>query len=558
VDGRTRNPPVAARLFGSIELDIAGATLGPRDFGGIKPKQLFEILLLGRDRAVSKDRLADLLWGDRPPQRVAPTIETYVSVLRRQLGDQGGQAAQLILTEPGGYRLARDGVTTDLERFTMLLRSAAAARPPERRAFLEAATALGSSELLADEPYAEWAIADREHYRALQVQALIDLAEGCIELHDYRAALTAVEQVLALEPASERAHRAAMVAHYALGDRDEALRAHARCAAVLSRELGVTPGPETDELHLAIMRDADATDLPGLGRTSVAAGRMRAVLPIGYAGPPGARIAYQVVGDGPVDILFSPSLVSNLAATWDDPTYAAFLRRLAAIGRLILFDKRGTGLSDPAIDFPPVRERSDDLIGVLDAADSQRAILFGTCGGGGLCLQFASDHPDRTTALVLHNAMARMLVADDYPWGWLPEQYERFLAAFDEAWLGDGTGQVRRNPGLADDPRYCDWFARYMRLAANPWMSKRVAELNRELDVRSVLGAIRAPALVICRIEDVWLVPENSRYLAREIRGAKLVELPGVDHDPWVGDSEQVFTAVEAFVSGLVSPAAAP
>jgi pimeloyl-ACP methyl ester carboxylesterase len=97
-----------------------------------------------------------------------------------------------------------------------------------------------------------------------------------------------------------------------------------------------------------------------------------------------------------------------------------------------------------------------------------------------------------------------------------------------------------------------------MRLAANPWMSKRVAELNRELDVRSVLGAIRAPALVICRTEDVWLVPENSRYLAREIRGAKLVELPGVDHDPWVGDSGQVFTAVEAFVSGLVSPAAAP
>jgi DNA-binding SARP family transcriptional activator/pimeloyl-ACP methyl ester carboxylesterase len=541
-------------MFGSLELDIAGTALGPRDFGGIKPKQLLEILLLGRDRLVTKDRLADLLWGDRLPQRVTPTIETYVSVVRRQLGARGGQAAGLILTEPGGYRLARERVTTDLERFATLLRCAAAARPAERRAFLEAATALGAAELLADEPHADWVIADREHYRALQVQALIDLAECCIELHDHRAALAAVAQVLALEPASERAYRAAMVAHYALGDRDEAVRAHARCAAVLSGELGVPPAPETAELHLAILHDVDAATLPGLGRPAAAIGRLRAALPIGYAGPAGARIAYQVVGDGPVDILFSPSLVSNLAATWDDPTYAAFLRRLATIGRLILFDKRGTGLSDPAIDFPGVQERSDDLVGVLDVAGSRRAVLFGTCGGGALCLQFAADHPDRTLALILHNTAARMLVADDYPWGWPPERYERFLAAFDEAWLGDGTGQVRRNPGLADDPRYCDWFAHYMRLGANPWMSKRVAELNRDLDVRSVLGEIRAPALVICRTEDVWLPAGNSRYLAREIHDTQLVELPGVDHDPWVGDSEQVFTAVEAFLAGIGRP----
>jgi pimeloyl-ACP methyl ester carboxylesterase len=367
-----------------------------------------------------------------------------------------------------------------------------------------------------------------------------------------RAALTAVTQALALEPTSERAYRAAMVAHYALGDRDAALRAHARCAAVLSGEFGVPPAPETAELHLAIMHDVNAAQLPGLGKPPAAIGRLRAVLPIGYAGPAGARIAYQAVGYGPVDILFSPSLVSNLAATWDDPTYAAFLRRLATIGRLILFDKRGTGLSDPAIDFPTVRERSDDLVGVLDAAGSQRAILFGTCGGGALCLQFAADHPDRTMALILHNAMAKMLKADDYPWGCPPEHYERFLAAFDEAYLGDGAGQARRNPGLADDPRYRDWFARYMRLAANPWMSKRLAELNRDLDVRSVLGQIRAPTLVICRSEDVWLSAGNSRYLAREIADSQLVELPGVDHDPWVGDSEQVFTAVEAFVAGLV------
>src|ERR1700759_1170995 len=125
MDAGTRERPVAVRMFGPIELDIAGTTLGPRDFGGTKPKQLLEILLLGQDRLVTKDRLADLLWGDRLPQRGAPTIETYVSVLRRQLGDRGGQAARLILTERGGYRLAHDRVMTDCERYTTLLRCAA-------------------------------------------------------------------------------------------------------------------------------------------------------------------------------------------------------------------------------------------------------------------------------------------------------------------------------------------------------------------------------------------------------------------------------------------------
>jgi pimeloyl-ACP methyl ester carboxylesterase len=129
------------------------------------------------------------------------------------------------------------------------------------------------------------------------------------------------------------------------------------------------------------------------------------------------RIAYQVVGDGPVDLTFSPSHVTNLAATWDDSTYAAFLRRLASMGRLILFDKRGTGLSDPALDFPSPRERSEDLANVLDAVGSPGAVLFGVCGGGALCAHLAADHPERAAGLILFNSAARTLRSDDYPWG---------------------------------------------------------------------------------------------------------------------------------------------
>jgi DNA-binding SARP family transcriptional activator/pimeloyl-ACP methyl ester carboxylesterase len=536
---------VSVRMLGRLELAVAGCIFGPRELGGVKPKQLLEILLLERDRTVPKERLADLLWGDRLPQRVAATIETYVSVLRRALGGESGLGRRLILTDRGGYRLDAELVDVDVDRFEALLRSAAASDGSERRGALEIATALGRAELLADEPYADWVTMDREHYRACQVQALIELAECCLALDDPRAALSAADRALALERTSERAYRAAMLAHVALGDRDGALRAHARCRAALSEELGVSPAAETTELHVAILREEHTSSVS----------RLRAALPIAYADNGGSRIAYQVVGDGPVDLVFSPSSVTNLGATWDDPTYAAFLRRLASMGRLILFDKRGTGLSDPALDSPTTRERSDDLLAVLDSAGSAHAVLFGVCGGGALGAQFAADHPERTAGLILHNATARMLWAEDYPWGWSQEKYAGFLAGFEEAWLGNGEGQVRRNPGLAHNPRYCDWFARYVRLAANPWMARRVAEMNAELDVRDALGAIRAPCLVICATDDVWLSPENSRYLARNITGARLLELSGVDHDPWIGDSEPVLEAVEDFV-GAVSRAA--
>jgi DNA-binding SARP family transcriptional activator/pimeloyl-ACP methyl ester carboxylesterase len=524
------------RMLGPLELGVDGRRLGPRDLGGAKPRQLLEVLLLERGRPVPKDRIAELLWGEALPQRVAATIETYVSVLRRRLAT----ARDVLVTEPGGYRLVTEQLRVDVDEYEALLRRAATSAAGERRAALEAAVALGELELLADEPYAPWVAPARAHYRERQVQALVDLAECCLELGDPRAARAAAERAVGLEPTQERAYRLAMLAHRAGGDRDGALRAYERCRRALVDELGVAPASDTAELHLAILRDEEP--------------RHRAPAPIGYARNGPIRIAYQVVGDGPLDLVFSPSNVSNLAATWDDPTYAAFLRALAGMARLILFDKRGTGLSDPALDFPTTRERSEDLVAVLDATATDRAVLFGVCGGGALCAQLAADHPDRAAGLILHNSMARMLVDRDYPWGWTPARYTRLLDGFEEAWLGDGAGLVHRNPGLASNPRYRDWFARYVRLGASPWMARRLTEMNRDLDVRSVLGRIRAPALVICRTEDAWLSPENSRYLARRIAGARLVELPGVDHDPWVGDADTVLGLVRGFLGALAAP----
>jgi len=539
---------VEVKMFGPLEVRVEGLRLGRRDLGGVKPKRLLEALLLDRGRFVPKDRIAEVLWGAALPQRVAATVETYVSVLRRRLDASPGLGRRMIVTEPGGYRLVAEEVAVDLDRYEWLLRRAGAAAGAERRSALEAAVEVGRLDLLADEPYSAWVAPAREHYRERQVQALVELAECCLELGDHQATLAAAERAIALEPTRERAYRAAMRAQHAAGDRDGALRAYERCRRALADELGVAPTSDTAELHLVILRDEAPSD--------------RHVMPIAYARSGPFRIAYQVVGDGPLDLVFSPSNVSNLGATWDDPTYAAFLRGLAGMARLILFDKRGTGLSDPALEFPTTRERSEDLVAVLDAVGSERAVLFGVCGGGALCAQLAADHPDRAAGLILHNSMARVLTDEDYPWGLTPEWYARFLDGFEQAWLGNGDGLVRRNPGVADNPRYRDWFARYVRLGANPWMARRLSEMNAELDVRAVLARIRAPTLVVCRTEDAWLSAENSRYLARRIPDARLVELAGVDHDPWVGDAGAVLAVVERFIAALaetrVTAASAP
>jgi pimeloyl-ACP methyl ester carboxylesterase/DNA-binding SARP family transcriptional activator len=521
------------RLLGPLAVTVAGRTWGPRDLGGIKPRQLLEILLLDRGRVVPKDRIADDLWGEHLPRSTSATVETYVSLLRRKLG------RSLIVTETGGYRVPREVVDTDLDRFDALLAEAAVATGSARRAALRAALTLGSDELLADEPYAPWVLGPREHHRARRQQAQVDLAECALGLGELVAAVAAAEEVLADDPGAERAARVAMSAHHRRGDTAAALRVHDGCREALADTLGVAPSSATTALCRAITR--------GVAEPA----QDRAVAPVRYADNGGTRIAYQVVGAGPPDLVFVPSFVTNLGVTWDDPTYASFLRRLAGMSRLVLFDKRGTGLSDPVVDPPSSEERVADMRSVLDAAGIERAVLFGVCGGGSPCIRFAAEHPNRTLGLILFGAAAKILRTDDYPWGWTYEQHERFLAAFEQAWLTGGTPQ-RRNPGLAGNPRYRDWFARYVRLAASPFTARQLAEANARADVRELLPGLRVPCLVLVREHDVWLHPGNSRYLAAHIPGARLLELPGVDHDPWVGDTDAVLAAIGRFLRRAV------
>lgn len=268
-----------------------------------------------------------------------------------------------------------------------------------------------------------------------------------------------------------------------------------------------------------------------------------------YAKSGGVSIAYQVVGDGPFDLLLVHGFVSHLDVAWEEPHLAQFLNRLASFSRLIVFDKRGTGLSDPVNEPPAFAERMQDIRAVMDAVGSERAALFGISEGGPLSIVFACTYPERTTALIAYGSYARWMRDDDYPWGRTPEQFADFLAGIDRAWE-TGEWWIQHNPTALADERYRTWWARYLRAAASPGMATALVRMNSGIDVRDLLPAVSVPTLILHRTKESWFDVGNARYLAAHIAGAKLVELPGVDHVPWVGDAEAVLKEIEVFLVG--------
>ncbi|MBA2326100.1 MAG: adenylate/guanylate cyclase domain-containing protein [Actinobacteria bacterium] len=264
----------------------------------------------------------------------------------------------------------------------------------------------------------------------------------------------------------------------------------------------------------------------------------------------GAKIAYQTVGDGPRDLVYAMSVVSNIEVAWENPTIARFFRRLASLGRLILFDKRGSGASDSTEGPATLEHRLDDLRAVLDAVGSDDTVLFGSSEGGATCATFAATYPDRTRALVLYSSAVVSIRDDECPWAWTREIFDAIDANIDTNWAtGEALGLM--NPSVGDDERERRWYARYWRLSASPARAKAMFRLNQQIDIRPVLGSISVPALVLHRTDETWMTVEFGRYAAAKIPGARLVELPGADHEPWLGDAEAVLAEISEFVTGV-------
>jgi pimeloyl-ACP methyl ester carboxylesterase/DNA-binding winged helix-turn-helix (wHTH) protein len=277
------------------------------------------------------------------------------------------------------------------------------------------------------------------------------------------------------------------------------------------------------------------------------------VAPVRYAHSGDVNIAYQVVGNGPIDLVFVMGWVSHLEYYWREPSFARFLRRLAGFSRLILFDKRGTGLSDPVTEMPTLEQRMDDVRAVLDAVGSQRAALLGVSEGGPMCALFAATYPSRTEALVMVGTYARRIRAPDYPWAPTAAEREAFCHEIVEHW-GGPVGIEERAPSVASDPAFREWWATYLRMGASPAAAVALTRMNAAIDIRHILPTVRVPALVMHRTGDHLLKVEEGRYVASLIPGARFVELPGQDHLPFVGDQTMMLDTIERFLSGSRTP----
>jgi pimeloyl-ACP methyl ester carboxylesterase len=269
-----------------------------------------------------------------------------------------------------------------------------------------------------------------------------------------------------------------------------------------------------------------------------------------YAQSGDVSIAYQVIGEGGLDVVLVPGAFTHLEHLQLEPRVVHLNQRLASFSRLITFDKRGTGLSDRTVAIPTLEQRMDDVRAVMDAVGSERAALFGVSEGGPMSMLFAATYPERTVALVLFGTYARGSWAEDYPWGRRLEELNAQLTGIRAAW-GTGASITRYAPSLAGDESFRQWWAALERTAASPGAATALIRMNADIDARHVLDAIRVPTLVLHRRDDQAFKVEQGRYIAERVPGAKYVELPGADHIPMAGDTDRLVDEIEEFLTGV-------
>jgi pimeloyl-ACP methyl ester carboxylesterase/DNA-binding winged helix-turn-helix (wHTH) protein len=285
-----------------------------------------------------------------------------------------------------------------------------------------------------------------------------------------------------------------------------------------------------------VATDGDSPETPSIPPTTL------------YARLGDANIAYQVVGDGPIDLVLASGWVSHLDYMWAEPSFNRFLVRLASLGRLILFDARGTGLSDQLPYAYCPEQRTQDLHALLDRVGSRRAALVGVSDGGPICGMYAARYPEQTIALVMLGAYAKGAWAADYPWGQTPEQEQELVESILRDW-GGPVGIDERAPSRAGDVEFRTWWSTYLRLGASPAAAVALARMNADLDVREELSAISVPTLVLHRSGDRVMPAAGARYIAERIASARLVELSGDDHLPFVGDQDAIVDEIKRFLA---------
>jgi pimeloyl-ACP methyl ester carboxylesterase/AraC-like DNA-binding protein len=263
------------------------------------------------------------------------------------------------------------------------------------------------------------------------------------------------------------------------------------------------------------------------------------------------NIAYQVFGVGAIDLVYIPGWISNIDWMWACPELVSFLEELGKISRVILFDKRGTGLSDRVVELSTIEERMDDIRAVMDAVGSQKAVLFGHSEGGSVSALFAATYPNRTISLITFGVFAKRRYAREYPWAPTDEERQVVYDMIENAW---GSGDMKLEtlaPSKADDKIFMEWLANYFRSGASPSAALVLTKMNTEVDIIDILGSIKVPTLLMQRTNDIDVKIQEGRFIAERIKGAQFVELEGEDHLFWVGNTEEILARMKAFILGV-------
>jgi len=537
-------------ILGPLEIAAGGQ---PLPVQGARTRAVLAMLLVHANQVVPADRLTAELWAGQPADRAAASLQVRVSQLRKALRAAG--EADRLVTRPPGYLIRVTPGELDAPRFEHLARDGETALAAGDGALaarrLDEALSLWRGAALADVDDAPFAQAEARRLEERRLAALESRAEARLACGGHRELIGELETLTAAHPLRERlwAHR--MLALYRAGRQAEALRAYRDLRAILTGELGIEPSPALRELEGRILRQdaALAPPAPGEDRAGGPGARSEAEPPVTrYArSSDGVHIAYQVLGQGERDIVIVPGLISHLDLWWEDPYAARFYRRLASLGRLIMFDKRDTGLSDRAVGEDTAEQRIEDVRAVMRASGSNRAVLFGYSEGGPMSILFAARYPERVAALILGAASARWPAAPGYPCG---EQTEEMASALEDLaarrW-GQGDSIEWYAPSLAGSDAARRSLARWERMAASPSAVLRMLRMIREIDVRDVLPGLGVPALIIQRRQDRITPPCHGRYLAAHLPGARYFEQPG-DHLLWLGDTDAMFGQIREFL----------
>jgi DNA-binding SARP family transcriptional activator/pimeloyl-ACP methyl ester carboxylesterase len=379
----------------------------------------------------------------------------------------------------------------------------------------------------------EWTFFRREALRARVIHALERVVHDKNAAGDYAAAAAHAGRLVKLDPLSEVYSRHLIRNLVLAGDRATAERHLEALTRRLRDELDVAPEAETRALL-----NAGAT-LP-----------LADPPPTRYVSGGGVHLAFQTYAAGRVDVLVLPGFVSHVERVWEEPRCRSFLSALAEMGRLILLDRRGLGLSDRIGSTPSVDATAQDIGTVLDAVGSRRVVLLGASEGGPACIQFAADRPDRVAGLILFASLAKGSAAPDYPHALQASQYDLWLQELIAVW-GGPAGIETFAPSLSGDPQARAWWAGLLRAASSPGAIKGVLEALRDTDVRHLLGRISAPTLVLHRRGDRAVRIGAGRHLASHIPQARFVELDGADHWAFAGDQQPVLASIKHFVAGL-------